>query len=101
MDQFAQHLKRWRTLRRLSQLELALRADVSARHTSFLESGKASPSRDMVQRLARALELPLAETNGLYTSAGFAPAHAHSQQSLSDMPHVGRAIDFILQQQGR
>ena len=99
MDNFAQHLKRWRTLRRLSQLELALRANVSARHTSFLESGRAAPSRDMVHRLARALELPLAESNALFTAAGFAPVHAHSQRPVSDLPHIGRAIDFILKQQ--
>jgi transcriptional regulator with XRE-family HTH domain len=99
MDNFAQHLKRWRTLRRLSQLELALRANVSARHTSFLESGRAAPSRDMVHRLARALELPLAESNALFNSAGFAPAHSHFAKPVSEMPQIGRAINFILQQQ--
>ena len=67
-------LREWRAARRLSQLDLALAADVSARHLSFVENGKSQPSRDMVVRLADALEMPLRERNALLMAAGFAPA---------------------------
>jgi transcriptional regulator with XRE-family HTH domain len=72
---FPDLLRRWRGARRVSQLELALRANVSARHLSFLESGRARPSRSMVLNLAAALDVPLAERNGLLGAAGFAPAY--------------------------
>ena len=72
---FPDLLRRWRGARRVSQLELALRANVSARHVSFLESGRARPSRGMVLNLAAALDVPLAERNGLLGAAGFAPAY--------------------------
>lgn len=74
-NSFADLLRRWRGARRVSQLELALRANVSARHLSFLESGRARPSRGMVLNLAGALDVPLAERNGLLGAAGFAPAY--------------------------
>jgi transcriptional regulator with XRE-family HTH domain len=74
-DSFPDLLRHWRSLRRVSQLELALRAEVSARHVSFLESGRARPSRAMVLTLAHALEMPLAGRNGLLGAAGFAPAY--------------------------
>ena len=72
---FPDLLRHWRGVRRISQLELALRAEVSARHVSFLESGRARPSRTMVMLLADALDMPLAERNGLLGAAGFAPAY--------------------------
>lgn len=71
---FCTLLREWRRARGLSQLELALEADVSARHLSFLESGRAQPSRAMTMQLAQALLLPRAATNALLASAGFAPA---------------------------
>jgi transcriptional regulator with XRE-family HTH domain len=74
-DTFPDLLRHWRSVRRVSQLELALRAEVSARHVSFLESGRARPSRSMVATLAEALQIPLAERNALLGSAGFAPAY--------------------------
>jgi transcriptional regulator with XRE-family HTH domain len=74
-DDFPDQLRRWRGARRVSQLELALRADVSARHVAFLERGRARPSRSMVLRLAAALDVPLSERNGLLGAAGFAPAY--------------------------
>ena len=74
-DSFCDLLRRWRSVRRVSQLELALQANVSARHISFLESGRARPSRSMVLTLADALDMPLAERNGLLGAAGFAPAY--------------------------
>src|SRR5687767_5786510 len=72
---FGAQLRRWRGQRGLSQLALALQADVSARHLSWLETGKAAPSRAMVLRLAERLELPLRERNGLLTAAGYAPLY--------------------------
>jgi transcriptional regulator with XRE-family HTH domain len=72
---FPDRMRQWRGTRRISQLELSLRAGVSARHVSFLESGRASPSRAMVLTLADALDMPLAERNGLLAAAGFAPLY--------------------------
>lgn len=63
-------LRSWRRRRSLSQLELALEADVSSRHVSFLETGRARPSRDMVIRLAEHLDIPLRERNRLLLAAG-------------------------------
>jgi len=71
---FPQALRDRRTRRRLSQLELALRAGTTQRHVSFMESGRSVPGRSMVVRLAESLELPLRERNDLLLKAGFAPA---------------------------
>jgi transcriptional regulator with XRE-family HTH domain len=78
---FPNLLRHWRAIRRMSQLELALRAEVSARHVSFLESGRAKPSRNMVATLTEALQVPLAERNALLGAAGFAPAYQARPQS--------------------
>jgi transcriptional regulator with XRE-family HTH domain len=99
MERFPASLKGWRQQRRLSQMQLAGRADISTRHASFLESGRAAPSRSMVQRLASALDLPLAESNALFLAAGFAPPFSQSAKPLAELPHVGRAINFILEKQ--
>ena len=68
-------LRAWRQRRNLSQLELALEAEVSARHVSFLETGRARPSREMVIRLSEELEVPLRERNALLLAAGYAPVY--------------------------
>jgi transcriptional regulator with XRE-family HTH domain len=70
---FAASLRWWRRHRGLSQLDLAGRAEVSQRHLGFMELGRASPSRDMVMRLAAALDVPLRQHNALLVAAGFAP----------------------------
>ena len=67
------HLRQWRQRRRLSQLDLALDAEISTKHLSFLETGRAQPSREMVLRLAEELDVPLRERNVLLVSAGYAP----------------------------
>src|SRR6201991_3248923 len=67
------HLRIWRQRRRRSQLDLALDAEVSQRHLSFVESGRAMPSREMVLRLAETLDVPLRDRNALLLAAGFAP----------------------------
>ena len=74
-------LRRWRDLRALSQLELSLRAEVSTRHLSFVETGRAAPGRDLLLRLADELEMPLRERNEMLVSAGFAPVFAHRRYS--------------------
>ncbi|MGE0486936.1 MAG: helix-turn-helix domain-containing protein [Gammaproteobacteria bacterium] len=79
---FGHLLRAWRSARRLSQLELALDAAVSQRHLSFLESGRARPSRDMVLALSDALDVPLRERNTLLAAAGFAPCFP--QRALAD-----------------
>jgi transcriptional regulator with XRE-family HTH domain len=69
-------LRDWRTRRRMSQQDLALEAGVSARHLSFVETGRSRPSADMVIQLAEHLEVPLRDRNALLLAAGFAPAYA-------------------------
>jgi transcriptional regulator with XRE-family HTH domain len=90
-------LREWRSARRLSQLDLALDVGVSARHLSCVETGKARPSREMVARLADALEMPLRERNALLLAAGYAPRYRESP--LASLAPVARAIDLILRQQ--
>jgi transcriptional regulator with XRE-family HTH domain len=90
------HLREWRQRRHLSQLDLAGDAEISARHLSFVETGRAAPSRDMVLRLAERLEVPLRERNVLLVAAGFAPAFP--QRSLDDpaLKSARAAIDLVL-----
>lgn len=89
-------LKDWRTRRRVSQLDLAIAADVSARHVSFLETGRSRPSRDMVLRLAERLEVPLRDRDPLLLAAGFAPAYP--TRSLDDpaLAAVRAAVEVVL-----
>ncbi|NUZ04202.1 helix-turn-helix domain-containing protein [Piscinibacter koreensis] len=85
-------LRQWRVRRQLSQLELALQADVSTRHLSYLETGRSMPSREMILRLANRLDVPLRERNRLLTSAGFAPMYG--ARSL-DSPALAAARQVI------
>ena len=96
---FGPLLRRWRARRRLSQLDLAMEAGVSTRHLSFIETGRAHPSREMVLLLARALDVPLRDRNDLLTSAGFAPVYRATSLEAPAMAQVRRALDFILRQQ--
>ncbi|HEY3058460.1 MAG TPA: helix-turn-helix transcriptional regulator [Chloroflexota bacterium] len=89
-----ERLRQWREHRRLSQLDLALLAEISTRHLSFVETGRASPSRDMVLRLADQLEVPLRDRNELLLSAGFAPTYA---ETPVDSPHMAAVRDAIRQ----
>ena len=90
------HLRQWRQRRHLSQLDLAGEAEISARHLSFVETGRAAPSRDMVLRLAERLDVPLRERNVLLVAAGFAPAFP--QRALDDpaLKSARQAIDLVL-----
>jgi len=89
-------LREWRSRRRLSQLALALEADVSTRHLSFVETGRAQPSRDMVVRLAEQLEVPLRERNHLLLAAGYAPAYPESEMDDERMETVRAAVRQVL-----
>lgn len=87
-------LRDWRTRRRMSQLDLAAEAEISQRHLSFVESGRANPSRDMVLLLAERLEVPMRQRNQLLMSAGFAPNFA--ERAIAD-PALGPAMDIVRQ----
>jgi transcriptional regulator with XRE-family HTH domain len=91
-----EHLRQWRQRRHLSQLDLAGDAEISARHLSFVETGRAAPSRDVVLKLAERLNVPLRERNVLLVAAGFAPAFP--QRSLDDpaLKSARAAIDLVL-----
>ena len=95
-DGFPGALRTWRRARRLSQLHLALEADVSARHLSFLETGRAQPSREMVERLGGALRLPLAAQNRLLLQAGFAARYPTREWGADEMAPVRAAIAHTL-----
>jgi transcriptional regulator with XRE-family HTH domain len=89
-------LRDWRRRRRLSQLDLALEAGVSARHLSFLETGRSKPSREMVLHLSDQLEVPLRDRNRLLLAAGFAPAFEERPIDAPEMAPVRDALDKIL-----
>src|SRR5258707_2401849 len=89
-------LRRWREHRGLSQLALAISAEISARHLCFVETGRANPSREMIVRLAEELQIPLRQRNVLLTAAGF--AKMYSERSLDDpaLGVVGNIVQKIL-----
>jgi transcriptional regulator with XRE-family HTH domain len=91
-----EHLRQWRQRRHLSQLDLALDAEISARHLSFMETGRAAPSRDMLLRLAERLDVPLRERNVMLVAGGFAPAFP--QRTLDDpaMKLAREALEAVL-----
>ncbi len=92
-------LRHWRTVRRLSQLDLSLTAGISSRHLSYVETGRSQPSREMVLRLADALEIPLRERNALLVAAGFAPRYYETGLAAPEMAQLRRAVDLILKHQ--
>ncbi|MCO1576215.1 helix-turn-helix transcriptional regulator [Crossiella sp. SN42] len=89
-------LRGWRDRRRLSQLELAVQADISTRHLSFVETGRSKPSRDMLLHLAEQLDLPLRERNHLLFAAGYAPVYGESALDAPHMAAVRTAVRQIL-----
>ena len=93
---FGALLRQWRQRRRVSQLDLAIAADVSARHVSFLETGRSRPSREMVLRLAERLEVPLRDRNPLLLAAGFAPSYPRRALDDPAMAPVREAVAAIL-----
>ncbi|MBL0888831.1 helix-turn-helix domain-containing protein [Myceligenerans indicum] len=87
-------VRRWRERRRRSQLDVSIAADLSARHLSFIETGRAHPSRAMIERLCEELEVPLRERNRLYLAAGFAPVYA--ERALDDLGMARAAVQAVL-----
>src|SRR3989449_2286240 len=98
-DTFGRLLRQWRATRRMSQLSLATEAGISTRHLSFLETGRAQPSREMVQLLTGMLDVPLGERNALLVAAGYAPAYGDRPLGAPDLEPVRRALEYILRQQ--
>lgn len=89
-------LREWRDIRGLSQLDLAMEADVSARHLSFLESGRSQPTRDMVLRLAETLGMPLRDRNGLLMAAGFAPHYGANELESAELREIRATLQMML-----
>lgn len=96
---FGMLLKTWRQLRRKSQLAVAVDASISARHLSFVESGRSVPSREMVQVLSDALDVPLRERNALLIAAGYAPLYPEHPLASSELTVVRNALDQLLRHQ--
>ncbi len=98
LSPFGRLLRHWRTVRGASQLTLAMEAGVSTRHLSFVETGRAQPSREMVLRLAETLDVPLRERNALLTAAGYAAVFRESALGAPEFAPVKRMLDFLLAQ---
>jgi transcriptional regulator with XRE-family HTH domain len=96
---FGRLLKQWRNSRHKSQLALATDAGISTRHLSFLETGRAQPSREMVQLLTGMLDVPLGERNALLVSAGYAPLYGNRPLNAPELGPVRRALELMLRQQ--
>jgi transcriptional regulator with XRE-family HTH domain len=93
---FGSLMRDWRQRRRLSQLDLAIEADVSARHVSFIETGRSTPSRAMVLRLASVLNVPLREQNQMLLAAGLAPVYGERSLDDPDMAAVREGVERVL-----
>ena len=93
---FGELLRAWRQQRRISQLDLAGDAGVSARHLSFVETGRSQPSREMVLHLAKQLEIPLREQNELLLAAGYAPSFPKRSFDNPDLHAAKTAVELIL-----
>ena len=89
-------LRTWRQRRSLSQLDLALRAEVSARHVSFMETGRSKPSREMLLHLAEELDIPLRERNALLVAGGFAPVYPEGSLDAPALQAAREAVDLVL-----
>ncbi|QTK79424.1 XRE Family Transcriptional Regulator [Agrobacterium tumefaciens] len=95
-EHVGQLLKEWRARRRLSQLDLAVEAEISTRHLSFVESGRSSPSRDMLERLAERLSMPARAANRLMLAAGYAPVHSERPMDAPDMAAARQAVETVV-----
>ena len=89
-------IREWRQRRRLSQLDLACEADISTRHLSYVETGRSSPSREMLMHLAERLNVPLRERNMLLTAAGFAPVYRERPLTDPALDAARHAVDLVL-----
>src|SRR5687767_9445183 len=93
---FGRLLRDWRAARGMSQLDLALAAGVSARHVSFVETGRSTPSRNMVLLLADVLDVPLRQGNRLLQAAGYADGFVETTLDAPEMAKVRKVLDYIL-----
>lgn len=93
---FGEHLKAWRQHRRWTQLDLATRAEVSARHLSFVETGRAEPSREMVMRLSQCLQVPLRERNQWLAAAGYAPLYRELALDGEELASARKAMQRLM-----
>ena len=91
-------LRYWRSVRHLSQLDLALDAEISTRHLSCVETGRAQPSKEMVLRLAEALKIPLRERNTLLLAAGYAPLYRQTSLNAPEMDAARHAVELLITQ---
>ncbi|MER7080817.1 helix-turn-helix domain-containing protein [Saccharopolyspora kobensis] len=89
-------LREWRERRRLSQLQLSLDADISARHLSFVETGRSKPTKEMILRLSEQLDVPLRERNGLLLAGGYAPAYPAGSLDAPELAAVLAALRQVL-----
>jgi len=98
VSDFAAALRYWRLKRGFSQLRLSLDADISQRHLSFLETGRAQPGRELILKLGLVLDIPLRQRNAMLLAAGFAPAYRERALSDPELDAVKQALDFMLAQ---
>lgn len=96
---FGPLLRHWREARNFSQLDLALQADISSKHVSFLETGRNQPSREMIMRLTQAMDVPLRDRNLLLNSAGFTPVYLESALDAPAVEQAHEALNRILEKQ--
>lgn len=95
--QFGNLLKEWRETRKFSQMDLGLSANISSRHISFLETGRARPSRSMVLHLGTVLDIPRGSRNAMLHAAGFAPAYRSREIGDAEMAPINAALDWMLE----
>jgi transcriptional regulator with XRE-family HTH domain len=95
-DEFGKLLRQWREYRRLSQLALADKTEISTRHLSFLEAGRAAPSRDMIVRLAQELQIPLRQRNVLLTAGGYAEMYPERRLKDPGLQLVDEVVRTVL-----
>ncbi len=91
------HLREWRLRRRMSQLDLASEAEISTRHLSFVETGRAAPSREMILHLAEQLDIPVRERNVLLVAAGYAPLFPERALAAPELKAAREAIELLLE----
>lgn len=96
MSPFGRHVRRWRSMRRMSQLDLANAAGTTARHVSFVETGRSRPGADLILRISDALRVPLPERNTLLTAAGLPPAYPAHDLGSPALEPVDRVLDAVL-----
>src|ERR1700733_2597115 len=91
------HLRQWRQRRRMSQLDLASEAEISPRHLSFVETGRSTPSREMILHLAEQLAIPMRERNVLLVAAGYAPLFPERALAAPELKAAREAIELLLE----